>query len=158
MKKIIKSKTFVGFVLFCLLASAVLVVFNLSQFQRFQINRRNQQREHDVDFILSGIQKYITANNNLPTTSNPDAKSFLPELLFVGSKPSGGINVSTLENMQEYIDLGVRDPSGDPYLVGTYEDQVVVYSTRFEHFNADDDVFYNAFKVTSSADGKVITE
>lgn len=158
MKRIIKSRTFVGFVLFCLLASAVLIVFNLSQFKRYQMNRRNQQRKHDVDLVISGIKKYIEANNNLPTTSNPDTKSFLPELLFSGSNPYGGVTISTLENMQEYFDLGMKDPSGDPYLVGTFEDQIIVYTNHFEQFKAQEEVYYQTFKVNPSNDGTVTTE
>jgi hypothetical protein len=158
MKKIIKSKTFLSFMLFCLFASVLLAVFNFSQFKKYQMNQRNQQRESDVEQILSGIKRYISTNNNLPTTSNPDTASFLPELLFVGSNPTGGVNVSTLENMQEYFNIGIKDPAGDPYLVGTYEDQVVVYTNRFEREENSSEVYFKVFKVTSSVDGKVTTE
>lgn len=158
MKKIIKSRLFAIIVVFCLIVSTVLLVFNLSQFQKFQINRRNRDRKSQIDSILSGVKRYISANNNLPTTSNPDTKSFLPELLFDGSNPYGGVSVSTLENMQEYFDLSIKDPSGDPYLIGTYEDQVVTYTGLFERFQAGNTVYYNLFKVNSSVDGKVTTD
>jgi hypothetical protein len=158
MRKFVRSKPFVGFILFCLLTSAALVFFNLSQFQRYQLNKRNQQREKDVQTIISGLKNFITNNNNLPTTTNPDTKSFLPELLFVGSKPSGGVSVSTLESVQGYFDMNLKDPSGTAYLIGTFEDQIIVYTTRFERLNESDDVYYATLKVTSSPEGKVTTE
>jgi hypothetical protein len=124
----------------------------------FQINRRNSDRKNQIDSILSGLKQYISTNNNLPTTSNPDVKSFLPELLFDGSNPYGGVSVSTLENVQEYFDSGLKDPSGDPYLIGTFEDQIIVYTSHLERFKSRNEVYFNSFKVNSSTDGKVTTE
>ncbi len=158
MTKVIKSRTFWVFIIFCLAASLLLVFFNLSQFKKYQINKRNAQRQTDILNLGNGIKSYIAANNNLPTSSNPDTKSFLPELLFEGNTPSGGINVQTLENMQGYIDTNIKDPSGTPYLIGTYEDQIVIYTTNFETDKKTTQTYFQNIKIVSSADGKVTTQ
>jgi len=147
MRKIIKLKKFWYFVLFCLLVSGILIVFNLSQFKRYQLNRRNEDRKNTIIKLLASVESYIANNNNLPTTSNPEPKNFLPELLFEGKKPSGGVPVSTLENMQGYnIDLNIKDPSGSPYFVGTFEDELIIYTTNFEVYNSGNETYFESLK------------
>lgn len=148
MSKVFKSKKFIFFITFCLLSSAVLLLFNLSQFERYQKNRRNTERKEEIEIILQGIENYITNTKNLPTSSNPAPKSFLPELIFNNpTNPSGGVSVQSLENMQGYFDLNIKDPSGNPYSIGTFEDQVIVYTSHLEKADNSSELYFDTLKL-----------
>lgn len=156
MKRSIKSRKFVIFVLCCLIASTLLIIFNFSQFQRYRINQRNKERKEQVSVILKSIKDYMkNNNNNLPTSSNPEEGSFLPELLNVlSNKPAGGVAVQTLENMKGYFDQNKKDPSGEPYFIGTYKDKVIVYTNSFENENKSKTVYFDSFDINSAETAK----
>ena len=133
MKFISKRKKLFLFAFLCLLLSVLLIVFNVStEFKKYQVRKRNEARVRDIDSIIEGIKSSISNTNNLPTTSNPEEKSFLPTLYFNADKPTGGVNVHTLEDMKGYFDMNLKDPSGNPYFVGTTEDKLIVYTNNFE--------------------------
>jgi hypothetical protein len=135
MKFISKRKKLLLFALLCLVLSILLIVFNVSsQFKKYQVKKRNEARERDLTAIINGIKSSISNTNNLPTTSNPEEKSFLPTLFFNGDKPTGGVNIHTLENVQGYFDMNLKDPSGSPYFIGTTEDRLIVYTNNYEEY------------------------
>lgn len=158
MSRLIKSKKFIFFISICILGSLLLIVFNLSQVQKYQLNRRNTQREKDLTTITNGIKDYIVNNNNLPTISNLDQNSFLPELLFINQHPSGGISIQSLENMQGYFDLNMKDPFGNPYLIGTSGDKVIIYTPNFEVYKSANEVYFKSLKIKSSTSGTISAE
>ena len=142
------KKKLLIFVTICLIASAVLIVFNLSQFKKYQVKKRNDSRKSDISLIISKISNYLeNNNNNLPTSSNPDTGSFLPDLIFRNGVPSGGVSTSALENMDGYFDLNKKDPSGDPYRIGIYENQIVVYTNNFEEYKSGNIVYFETLKL-----------
>jgi len=151
MKKIIKSRIFWWFVGICILASIIIAVFGLSnQIKLYQINSRNKERKSEVNLIIQGVQTYISTYNNLPTTANPEVGSFLPDLLFEGNKPSGGVSVQTLESMEGILNIDNKDPLGNPYYVGIYQDQVIVYTTTYELYPSGNDVYFETLKVNNT--------
>lgn len=125
-----------------LIASAILIFFNLSQIQGFQIKIRNDQRQKDVNEIASKVEKYIKEEKKCPTTSNPVPKSYLPELIFDKKIPRGGINVNTLEDMGKYLGNEKKDPEGNPYSLGIFEGEIIVYNSHVESINGPDTVYF----------------
>lgn len=156
MSKIIKSKKFLWFVGLCLLGSLLLVIFNLSLFKKYQVTQRNNERKTEIKTVIDGVKKYTTENNNLPTTSNPSEKSFLPELILLdNNKPTGGVGVQTMENMNGYLDTSIKDPSGDPYFIGTFENSVIVYTNNLELEDGKHDIYFETFKLETNSGGEL---
>jgi hypothetical protein len=146
--KIIKSKNFWRFIAFCLVASVILIVINLSQLQKYRISQRNNKRKEDIGLIIASIKTYLNNNdNNLPKTSNPDEDSLLPEIIFAENTPTGGVSVSTLENMEGYSNVKLTDPSGSPYYIGTSADEVIIYSETLEIYKSSNQTYYESFKI-----------
>lgn len=141
--KITKFRIYLFLVLISVLGSVVLVLLNISYIERYQIKYRNDIRARDIKVLAEGIKMYITEKNNCPMTSNPVPRTFLPELVFDGSgNPKGGVNISTLENMEDYIDLQKKDPSGGPYLIGTYGNKIYIYTNNFEVYKSNNQTIF----------------
>jgi hypothetical protein len=156
MSNVIKSKKIWWLVLICLLGSLILIVFNLAQFKRYQLTKRNNERKTEISSIVAGIKNYVKTNTNLPTTSNPSEKSFLPELILLeDKKPSGGVNVQSLENMAGYVDTNIKDPSGNPYFIGTFDDKIIVYTNSLELDEGKTDVYFEQLTLDTNNAGSV---
>lgn len=146
-----KSRKLVYLILVCVSASIVLIAFNFSQFTKYQISRRNNERKSEIANLTKGLANYIRSNSNLPTTSNPAEKSFLPELILLdGTRPSGGVSIQTLENVSDHMDSNMKDPSGNPYFIGTYEDKVLIYTNNFETENRGTDVYFESLDLPTT--------
>jgi len=147
--KSIKSKILIFIILISIIGSIVLILLNLSYIESYQIKYRNDIRTKDIKSISGGIKRYIAEKNNCPRTSNPVPQTFLPELVFDGSgNPKGGVNISTLEDMGSYIDSGKKDPSGSPYLVGTYDNKIYIYTNHFEIYGSTNQTFFELIETS----------
>jgi hypothetical protein len=135
-----------------LVVSGILIAVNLSQVKRYQLSRRNETRTTDIDNIAKGIQNYVRNTKNLPTTSSPSKDSFLPEILFVGERPTGGVPISTLEDINGYnFDTNIKEPAGTPYFIGTFENKIIVYTTEFENKNSfGKETYYKSIEIEST--------
>lgn len=142
MKKILVSKYTLYIAFACLIGSIILVIFNLSQIENFQAKYRNEQRQKDIQSLVDGTKKYISAKNNCPRTSNPVPQTFLPELLFEGNSPKGGVSISTLEDMSDFINTNLRDPENAPYMVGTFGDKIYFYTNNYEKNGGSEDTYF----------------
>lgn len=156
MSKVIRSKKLIWLAIFCLIGSLLLIIFNLSQFQKYQMNKRNNERKSEISNFINGLKNYVKDNNNLPTTSNPNEKSFLPELIVLeDKKPSGGVSVQTLENVGGYLDTSIKDPSGQPYFIGTFEDKIIVYTNNLELEDGANEVYFEQLQLDTNNAGSV---
>jgi hypothetical protein len=149
-EKLFKRKNFILLIgLFCILGSIVLIILNFSIIQNTQIQYRNQRRQADITEIADGIKKYITNSNNCPRINTPVPETFLPDLVFEGSNnPKGGVNISTLEDMETYIDLGKKEPNGGPYLIGTFENKIYIYTNNFETLDSPTKAYFQIIETS----------
>lgn len=152
MRKIInflKKRIIFIIISICLLGSILLIILNLSFFETSQIKYRNDIRKSEIKKITDGLKKYILDKNNCPRTSNPVPQAFLPELIFDGSNnPRGGVSISSLEDLQNYIDEGKKDPSGSPYLIGTFDNKIYVYTNSFEVYKSSNQTYSDSLETS----------
>lgn len=128
-----KSKILAFIFVSGIVGSIILIVLNISIIDRLQIEYRNKIRENDLNSISQGLEKFIKETNNCPRTNNPVPRTFLPELIFDESEgPRGGVSLSTLEEVESYIDIHKKDPKGTPYLIGVSRDLIIIYTLDYE--------------------------
>lgn len=153
MKFIRKNRLFAVVFILLVVAISVFVFLNINKYREYNLNRRNEDREEDLESILEGVTKFIEDKNNLPTTSNPSPQSILPEIAFIDSNPSGGVIVQSLEMFNNYLDLKINDQGTASYYIGTLEDLIIVYTNDFELKNGEREVVYKSMKIVQGEDG-----
>lgn len=116
-----------------IIGSIILIIFNISLIEQLQIQYRNDIRVQNLQSIANGVEKFINEKNNCPRTSNPVPQTFLPELIFeTNDSPSGGVSVSSLEDINNYVDINMKDPGGSPYFIGITGNKIVFYTLDYE--------------------------
>lgn len=145
----LKTRTILIIILVCLIGSIILVIVNFSYFETSQIKYRNDIRKSDIHNTAEGIKKFISEKNNCPRTSNPVPEAFLPELIFDGSNnPKGGVSISTLEDVSNFIEENKKDPSGSPYLVGTFDNKIYIYTNSFEVYKSSNQTYFESIETS----------
>ncbi len=115
------------------LANVYLIFFNFSLFETFQINYRNELRRKDLDYLKNGIEKFINETKNCPRTSTPVPNTYLPELVIdENNNPKGGVSISTLEEVGDFVDISRKDPKGSSYLIGVVRNNIIIYTSDYE--------------------------
>jgi cell division protein FtsI/penicillin-binding protein 2 len=155
MKFIRKNRLFAILFIILSISLVILIFLNINKYQEFIIDRRNEDRENDLQSILDGVREYIQDNNNLPTTSNPSQQSLLPEITFINTEPTGGVIIQSLELFDDYLDLRIDDQSKASYYIGTLENLVIVYTNDFELENGEREVIYKSMKIVQGEDGVI---
>jgi hypothetical protein len=142
MKKILKSKYTRIIFIISFIGIVALIILNYGQLELYQLNNRNLNRVEDLENISYGLTKYIDEVNNCPTISSPVSQTFLPELVFDDRDPKGGVNISLLENTQNYFENNKRDPSGNPYFIGISGNLIYIYTNDYELNTSQRSVYY----------------
>ncbi len=150
MKTLLRSKLLLLITLVCLMGSIVLIAFNFSRFEQYQMSRRNEERKDDVAQVLAGVNRYIDEKKNLPTVSSLGENTFLPEILFDGGVPSGGVSIQSLENVEGFVTTSEKDAQGNTYFIGTFQEQIIVYTTSIENKNGTQEVYFETSEITTS--------
>lgn len=148
-KRFFKSKWVRFIFIFGLVGSIILIFLNYSQIETYQIKFRNDERQRELKNISEGLKKYILVKNTCPTTSTPIPQTYLAELIIDSNNdPKGGVSIASLENIDDYFNKEEKDPSGNPYFAGIYNNLIYLYTNDYELSSTSKKIYFQTVEAS----------